>query len=84
MYFTFSESAKKDVSKLPKTDQARLKKKLIYWQGPPEALAHAKALAQHVQATHRFRLGSYRVLVKVIDQEMRILRIRHRKDVYKR
>lgn len=82
MHFTFTESAKKDIAKLPKPQQVRLKKKLVYWQSLAHPLSQAKVLTNHA-ASHRFRLGAYRILVKVIDQEMRILRIRHRKDVYK-
>ena len=83
MYFTFSESVLKDVKKLPKPSQKRLKNKLQYWQNAPDTLAFAKAIPQHKEATHRLRAGAYRVLVKQIGQELRILRIRHRKDVYK-
>ncbi len=83
MEFKFSESAKKDVTKLPKIQQSRLKKKLILWQNLPDPFVHAKSLTKH-EASHRFRFGSYRVLVKLVGQDMRILRVRHRKDAYKR
>ncbi len=83
MLFTFSESAKKDVANLPKLEQARLKKKLVYWQGLEYPLAQAKPLTNH-EASHRFRFGAYRILVKLKGQEMRVLRVRHRKDVYGR
>lgn len=84
MFFTFSETAKKDVSKLTKNEQARLRKKLIYWQNINEPLTQAKVLKNH-EATHRFRLGSFRILIVLFGKnEMRILKIRHRKDVYKR
>jgi len=82
--FTFSESAKKDIKKLDKKTAKRLKDKFIFWQDADDALAFAKSLTQHVGATHRFRLGVYRILVRLEGQELRVLRIRHRKDVYKK
>jgi len=83
MYFTFSESARHDVKKLPKNIQKRLRTKLRLWQLAAEPLSFGKRLSKHQAATHRFRIGAYRLLVKQTGQELRILRVRHRKDVYK-
>ena len=83
MFFTFSESAAKDVKKLPAATKRQFKAKLVYWQSQTDPLHFAKPLVKHREATHRFRIGVYRVLVKVIGDELRILRVRHRKDVYK-
>lgn len=83
MYFTFSESAKKDIKKLPKPIQNRLKSKLLIWQDHKDPLEFAKRLTQHKEATHRFRIGAYRIIVKIVGDEMLVLRVRHRKDVYK-
>ncbi|MEK7170840.1 MAG: hypothetical protein AAB774_00850 [Patescibacteria group bacterium] len=83
MRFTFAESARRDVEKLPKKIQSGLKDKLLYWQSNQTPLDYAKPLTQHNEATHRFRFGVYRILVKQIGKELRILRIRHRKDVYR-
>jgi mRNA-degrading endonuclease RelE of RelBE toxin-antitoxin system len=84
MQFIFSESAKKDLEKLPKIFQSRLKTKLLYWQGSENPLQFAVPLVKYVGATHRFRVGTYRLIVLVkSDGEILILRIRHRKDVYK-
>lgn len=83
MRFTFTESAKRDTEKLPKKVRRGLGEKLLYWQSSENPLIHAKPLTQHAEATHRFRVGAYRVIVKQIASELRILRIRHRKDVYR-
>lgn len=84
MYFTFSKSAGKDVQKLPGKLQHRIRDKLVFWQGQANPLDFAKPLVRHREATHRFRIGAYRLLVKANGDELRILRIRHRKDVYKK
>jgi mRNA-degrading endonuclease RelE of RelBE toxin-antitoxin system len=83
MRFTFAESAKRDVEKLPKKVQQGLKEKLLYWQSSKDPLEHAKPLTQHTEATHRFRYGAYRVIIKQISSEIRVLRVRHRKEVYR-
>jgi len=83
MQFTFAESAKGDVGKLPKKIQRGIREKLLYWQSSTNPLDHAKSLTQHTEATHRFRFSAYRILVKQVGSELRILRIRHRKDVYR-
>ena len=83
MHFTFTESAKRETEKLPKKIQFGLKEKFLYWQSSANPLNHAKSLTQHSEATHRFRFGVYRILIKNIDDELRVLRIRHRKDVYR-
>jgi mRNA-degrading endonuclease RelE of RelBE toxin-antitoxin system len=83
MPFTFTESAKGDVERLPKKIQRGLKDKILYRQSSKNPLDYAKPLTQHIEATHRFRYGAYRVIIKQIGDELRILRVRHRKDVYR-
>lgn len=84
MQFIFSESAKKDLEKLPKIFQSRLKTKLLYWLGTENPLEFATPLVKYIGASHRFRVGAYRLIVLVkSDGKILVLRIRHRKDVYK-
>ncbi|MCR4307296.1 MAG: type II toxin-antitoxin system RelE/ParE family toxin [Candidatus Berkelbacteria bacterium] len=83
MRFTFSGSARQDIGKLPKKVQQGLRAKFLYWQESEDPLVLAKPLTQHEEATHRFRFGPYRILIKKIGDELRVLRIRHRKDVYR-
>ena len=83
MQFIFSESAKKDLERLPKIFQSRLRTKLLYWQSTENPLQFAAPLVNYAGATHRFRLGTYRLIVlSKANGEILILRIRHRKDVY--
>jgi mRNA-degrading endonuclease RelE of RelBE toxin-antitoxin system len=83
MHFSFAESAKRDIEKLPKKVRLGLREKLLYWQSLEKPLEHAQPLTQHTEATHRFLYGVYRILIKQFCSESRILRIRHRKDVYR-
>ncbi|MDP4000588.1 MAG: type II toxin-antitoxin system RelE/ParE family toxin [bacterium] len=85
MLFTVTDSAKKDIDKLPRAVRSRLGDKLRYWERADTPLQFAAPLVKSHEATHRFRLGTYRIIVKNMDdRELRILRVRHRKDVYKR
>lgn len=84
MQFIFSESAKKDLEKLPKNVQSRMKTKFLHWQSTKNPLEFATPLINYSGATHRFRVGTYRLIVLLkSDSEILVLRIRHRKDVYK-
>ncbi len=84
MQFIFSESAKRDINKLPKNFQSRLKDKLLYWQGTDNPLEFATSLVNYPGATYRFRVGAYRIIVLLKpDSKILVLRIRHRKDVYR-
>jgi len=82
--FTITASARKDTEKLPPPLQTRLEKKLRYWQASGAPLQYAAPLVRHHHGSHRFRVGAYRVIVKKVGTgELRVLRIRHRKDVYR-
>ena len=83
MRFTFTESSKHDIEKLPRKVQQGLGEKFHYWQESKNPLEQARPLTQHAEATHRFRFGAYRILIKQIGDEIRVLRIRHRKEVYR-
>jgi mRNA-degrading endonuclease RelE of RelBE toxin-antitoxin system len=84
MQFIFSESAKRDINKLPKNFQSRLRTKLLYWQNTKNPLEFATPLVNYAGATHRFRVGAYRIIVlQKPNEKILVLRIRHRKDVYR-
>jgi mRNA-degrading endonuclease RelE of RelBE toxin-antitoxin system len=56
----------------------------LYWQGTENPLQFATPLVNYIGATHRFRIGAYRIIVlRKSDGKILILRIRHRKDIYK-
>lgn len=84
MQFIFSESARRDINKLPNKFQSRLRTKLLYWQSTENPLEFATPLINYVGATHRFRVGAYRLIVLLRpDSKILVLRIRHRKDIYR-
>lgn len=85
MQFVFSQYALKQFKKFPESNQNKIKEKLFFWQNQENSLYFAKRLINFDLATHRFRIGDYRLLAKLEDQDLviLILKVGHRKDVYR-
>lgn len=78
---TFKKSVAKDLKKIGHSDAERILKKLtselaVKADQFPELQGQFKGL-------RKYRVGDYRVIYAVIYESVLILRIRHRKDVYK-
>ena len=80
----FKESAKKELSKLDKP----IAKKLVFFlhtlstcENPRDK---GKQLKGKLKDFWRYRVGDYRIITKITDQEITILvlKVAHRKDVY--
>lgn len=78
----YTKSAIADIKKLDVIVKKRLKKKLEEFLGNP--LVHAKRLTDPNLGTYRLRVGNYRVVFDLDGRNIIVLRIRHRKDVYKK
>lgn len=82
MYKTiFTKSALKDFKKLDKNIQESFKKKLILYQSNP--LNYATKLTNYEIGSYRFRIGNYRAIFDLDDDKIIILKIGHRKEIYK-
>lgn len=79
----FTKNAAKDVAKLPKPITNRIGKKLMYFADQSNPLSSAKPLKDSATADYRWRIGDYRILFDIDGNKIVILRIRHRRDVYK-
>ena len=80
----FSKSAEKSVFRLDKTIQERIAKylsKVIVSNNPR---AFGKALTGNKKSLWRYRVGDYRVICQIYDNELIIIAINidHRKTVY--
>ena len=86
LQFVLSLNAIKQLNKLPKNDQVRIKQKLLFWEQQKNPLDFAKPLVNFRFATHRFRVGDYRIICRTEQKELIIvvIKISHRNDVYKR
>ncbi len=82
--FELEYEAKKDLKALPKTIVVRIIKKLVFYFKQEDPLLFADRLINFPFATHRFRVGDYRLLFYIEDSKIIIIHIRHRKEVYKK
>lgn len=83
MHVLITKTAQKDIGKLPSNVRARIKAKLQFFSAQQRPLEFAKALKKPADAQYRFRLGNYRVLFDVEDDVIIILRVQHRREVYR-
>lgn len=63
----------------------RVKEKLLFWESQSDPLSFSRATPSFKAATHRFRIGKYRIIVKA-EREKKILtvvKIGPRDKVYK-
>lgn len=78
---SFSKSALKDVKKLDSVTKKRLGKKIKeYLQNP---LRYSKKLIDPKIGSYRWRIGNYRVIFDIKGKDIKVLRIEHRREVYK-
>jgi len=76
-----TQSALKDLEHINQQDKQRIAKKLQEYANNPEG--YARKLINPKLGTYRFRMGDYRVIFDIEDGDIVILRIGHRKDIYK-
>jgi mRNA interferase RelE/StbE len=79
----FRPHALKDLKKLPKSTQRFIFDKISYFASQKNTLAYAKRLKNLDIGTYRFRIGDYRVIFDVSDIKIIVLRIGHRRDIYR-
>jgi mRNA interferase RelE/StbE len=81
----FKPTALKDLKKLPKTLQRRIKEKLEFYLAQAEPLDYAVQLVGNQKSgEYRFRVGDYRIVFDKKGNTLFILYIEHRRDVYKK
>lgn len=86
--FIFTENAKRAFLRIPKNIQDRIIDKLNELKHHGNIFSAVKRLAHFEPATHRLRIGSYRIILrlKVHDEkniEFIVLDIGHKKDIYR-
>lgn len=82
-----TEKAINDFSKIDHSNSRRIFDKLDYFIETGHPLHYAMKLVNCSLGTYRFRIGDYRVIFDVDQNEniriLKILRIKHRKEVYR-
>lgn len=79
-----TKRAKQDIDSLEKVVRNRLGKKLLHFASQEEINTVAKKLENSKIGEYRLRVGDYRILFDLKGNEIIILGVQHRKDVYKK
>ncbi|GAC1391878.1 MAG: type II toxin-antitoxin system RelE/ParE family toxin [Candidatus Saccharimonadales bacterium] len=80
----YKRPAVKSIQKLSPQIIKRLKLKLEYFIAQDDPLVFTKTLTKPSDAQYRFRVGNYRVLFDIENDNLVILLVQHRKDVYRK
>jgi len=78
----YKKSVQHDLKKLSKTDASRILDQ-IEGELPQNADSHPVLKGQFA-GLRKYRVGDYRVVYAILEDEIVVLRIGHRKDVYKK
>ena len=84
MKITFAKSVRKDVRKLDRKVQDRIRQKLIWLAGQEDPTDFVEFLIDSGLGDYRFRVGDYRVTFDIDGkkQEIKVNKIGHRRDIY--
>jgi len=77
----YTHRAVKDIKRLDPRCKQQLNKALVRYAQDP--LEHAKKLTDARLGAYRFRIGDYRVIFDLMGDEIVILRVGHRGNIYK-
>jgi mRNA interferase RelE/StbE len=83
MEIIFTHSAFRQLKKLDKKIQKRIINKLKFFASQKNPLQFAEPLRDRRFGQFRFRIGDYRVIFDVEKEKIIILKVGHRKDIYR-
>jgi mRNA interferase RelE/StbE len=81
--FVLKPRAARSLDKLPHFVREQILKKLQFYSQQEKPLQFAERLKDAEIGTGRFRVGDYRVVFDVEKNKIIILKIGHRKDIYR-
>lgn len=77
----YTKRAREDIDRLDSVAKKRLEKKLAMLRDEPFKLS--KKLHDSSLGTYRYRLGDYRVVFDIDGHDIVILRVGHRREIYR-
>lgn len=83
MKLEFSDSSFRQLSNLPKPVQKRIVKKLEFYLAQENPIAYADKLTASEFGSFKFRIGDYRVLFDIHENTIFVLKVGHRKEIYR-
>ena len=78
----YTHRAIRDIDALDTSVKRRVGKTLLRYG--PDPLKHAEPLKQSELGSYRFRIGDYRVVFDLDGDQIVILRVGHRREIYRR
>jgi mRNA interferase RelE/StbE len=78
----FTRRAAKDISKLEPEIKEKIGDALKRYSKDP--LNYARKMGDPSLGNYRFRIGDYRVILDIEGDEIIVLRVGHRKEIYRR
>ncbi len=84
MHHTFKGKSANEFSDLPKDIQLQIMKKLEFFMSSPDPLYFAEHLNNFDLGEYRFRIEDYCISFDVENNTAKILKVAHRKDIYKK
>jgi mRNA interferase RelE/StbE len=80
----YKKPAVKQIQKLSPQIRKRLKSKLEWFINQNNPIEFSEPLTKPADAQYRFRVGDYRILFDVKDDNLIILYVQHRRDIYRK
>jgi len=77
----YTGRAVKDLDKLNPTTKERIKESLEKYADIP--FNYAKKMVDPALGSYRFRVGDYRIIFDIEGEELIILRVGHRREIYR-
>ncbi|MBI5075661.1 MAG: type II toxin-antitoxin system RelE/ParE family toxin [Nitrospirae bacterium] len=78
----YTRRAEKDIKKLDSSVKGNIGKALLKLQDNP--LLNSEKLSNPELGTYKYRIGDYRVVFDIEGNDVVILRVGHRREIYKR
>jgi mRNA interferase RelE/StbE len=78
----YTKRAIRDIRKLDESIKLRVGKALLRFREDP--MKYAEKITDTRLGQYRFRIGDYRVVFDLEGNEIVVLRVGHRRDIYKR
>ena len=78
----YTRRAERDIKKLEPNTKDRIGKVLLRYSEDP--LRFAEKLSDPILGEYRFRIGDYRVIFDIKGDEIVVLRVGHRREIYRR
>ena len=78
----YTQRAIKDIESLDPVVKQRIGKTLLRYEKAP--LSFAEPLKESQIGSYRFRIGDYRVIFDLVKEQIVVLRVGHRREIYRR